>query len=338
MPSFIFEYGLSIAVFFVTWGLLWSAKKLLIGRLEKLSQKTNTDLDDALVSVFNTINPVVLGAASLAFGIRFASVPQIVVTTVSALFLIALVYQVSVGVARIVDIAVLKSQGKRSDGNKKAAMTFLSATVKAIIWVIGGLLVLSNLGVNVTSLIAGLGVGGVAIAFALQNILADLFSSFAIYFDKPFEVGDFIVVGEHMGTVEKIGVKTTRLRALQGEEIVISNAELTSTRIQNFRKLKERRVVIPFGVLYETPHALLKEIPAVLKKAVEDEKHARFDRAHLASYGASSIDFELVYYALTDNFNEHMDAQERILLAIKEVFDEKGIEFAYPTQTLYVKK
>lgn len=338
MIDLIFEYGGAGAVFVVTWFVLWGAKKAVISRLERLSDKTKTDLDDAFVSVLNTINPIVLGAASLAFSIRFADVPAIVVTTVSAAFLIALVYQVSVGVARIVDIAVLKAQGKRGDTDKKAAVALLSGTVKVVIWAVGGLLVLSNLGVNVTSLIAGLGIGGVAIALALQNILSDLFASFSIYFDKPFEVGDFIVVGEHLGTVEKIGIKTTRLRALQGEEIVISNAELTAARVQNFKKIKERRVAIQFGVLYETKHELLKEIPGMIKEIVEREDGARFDRAHLASFGASSIDFEFVYYALTDEYTVHMDMKERILIGLKEAFDTKGIGFAYPTQTVYVRK
>lgn len=339
MSGLILEYGLAAGIFVTAWVVLWAAKKAAILRLEHLSKKTKTDLDDALVSILDTINPVVLGAASLAFAVRFADVPPIVITTVSGAFLIALVYQASIGAARIVDIALLKTKGKRGDGGRKVALSLLSGAVKVAIWVVGGLLVLSNLGVDITSLVAGLGIGGVAVALALQNILSDLFSSFAIYFDKPFEVGDFIIVGEHLGTVEKIGIKTTRLRSLQGEEIVISNAELTSARIQNFRKLKERRVAITFGVLYETPHELLKEIPGMVRSIIEhDEKGARLDRVHLAAYGASSIDFELVYYALTNNFIEHMDTQERILFAIKEAFDTKGIAFAYPTQTVYVKK
>jgi len=338
MVDFIFEYGLSAGIFVATWVVLWTAKKVVIVRLESLSQKTKTDLDDALVSVLNTINPVVLGAASLTFAIRFADVPAIVVTSVSAAFLIALVYQISVGVAQIIDIAVLKAQGKRVDTDKKAAVALLSGTVKVIIWAIGGLLVLSNLGVDVTSLIAGLGIGGVAIALALQNILSDLFASFSIYFDKPFEVGDFIVVGANSGTVEKIGIKTTRIRALQGEEVIISNAELTKSRVQNFKKLKERRVVVRPGVLYETKHELLKEIPTLLQKAVDTTEKTRFDRANMAEYGGSAIVFELVYFVLSGDYKEYMNLNEKILLAVKEAFDKKGIEFAYPTQTVYVRQ
>lgn len=341
MVALLVSYSVAGSVFVATWVVLWLAKRFFISRLQALSKKTKTELDDAFVSILDTVNPIVLGAASLAFAIRFIpDIPPIAVQAVGAAFLIALVYQVSVGVARTIDIAVMSTQGKNKKGgaDRKAAVALLSGTVKVIIWAIGGLLVLSNLGVNVTSLIAGLGIGGVAVALALQNILSDLFSSFSIYFDKPFEIGDFIIVGEHLGTVEKIGIKTTRLRALQGEEIVISNAELTTARIQNFKKLKERRVAIQFGVLYETKHELLKEIPDMLKAAVGSTKKTRFDRAHLSAYGDSAITFELVYYVLSNNYNEYMDVNQEVLLNVKEAFDTNGIVFAYPTQTVYVNK
>ncbi|XKT74665.1 MAG: mechanosensitive ion channel family protein [Patescibacteria group bacterium UBA2163] len=333
-----FQYGVATAIFIGTWIVLWTAKKFVINRLEYFTKKTNTDLDDAAVGILNTINPVVLGAASLAFSIRFADVPEIVVTVISAVFMAALIYQLSVGIARILTIVIVKSGGSPDDVGRKAAASFLAGGVKVIIWLLGALWILSNFGVNVTSLIAGLGIGGVAIAFALQKILSDLFSSFAIYLDKPFEVGDFIIVGGNAGTVEKIGIKTTRLRALQGEELVISNAELTTSRVQNFKKMEERRVQFRFGVLYETPHALLKEIPGMIKKIVEAHDDVRLDRAHLAAYSDSAVTFELVYFVLSGDYKKHMDINEEILFSIKEAFDKKGIGFAYPTQTLYVKK
>lgn len=333
-----YSYIVALSIFLIGWVVLWAAKKIIIGRLAALAEKTSSDLDDAFIGILQTINPAVLGAASAAFAIRFTEAPSVLVQAVSAAFLIAVVYQVSVGVAHAVDVAVQKRQGKRVEVGQKAAVTFLSTTVKWIIWALGGLMVLSNLGVNVTSLVAGLGIGGLAVALALQNVLSDLFASFSIYFDKPFEVGDFIVVGSHTGTVEKIGIKTTRLRALQGEEIVIANAELTAARVQNFKKLKKRRVVIRPGVLYETPSAALKEIPKLLEGAVSGVEQAQFDRAHLAEYGDSAIVFELVYYALTSEYAEYMDLNQTVLFNIKEAFDGKGIEFAYPTQTLYVKR
>lgn len=332
------SYVVAAGVFAGTWVVLWAVKHVVIGRLAHLAEKTESDLDDALISILQTINPMVLGVASLAFAVRFTTLPDVMITTISALFLVAIVYQISVGAARVVDVAVQKRAGKRIQTGQKAAITFLSTTVKWIIWAIGALLILSNLGIDITSLIAGLGIGGIAIALAMQNILSDLFASFSIYFDKPFEVGDFVVVGEHSGVVEKIGIKTTRIRALQGEEIVISNAELTSARVQNFKKLQKRRIVVGLGVLYETKHEFLKEIPGLIEKAVGKVENAEFDRAHLASYGDFSINFELVYYVLSGEYNEYMNANQTILINIKEEFDKKGIEFAYPTQTLYVNK
>ena len=338
--EYLFEvsYVLVAGIFIVGWAVLWGAKKFLVGKLVTLAGNTEGDLDDALVSILDTINPVVLGAAALAFAVQFAHLPAPATKAVSAIFLIALVYQVSVGVARVVDVAIQKKQGKKVHAGQKAAVSFLSTAIKWIIWALGGLMILSNLGVDITALIAGLGIGGVAIALALQNILSDLFASFSIYFDKPFEVGDFIIVGSEMGTVEKIGIKTTRLRALQGEEIVISNAELTTARIQNFKKMRERRVVVQLGVLYETPHELLKEIPGLIKEAFSGVENVRFDRANLASYGDFSINFELVYYVLSGDYNEYMNINERALLDIKAAFDAKGVTFAYPTQTLYINK
>lgn len=338
MPAYLFQYAVSVTIFLISWALLWGLKKFIVGRLAHVSKKTKTDLDDSLVSVLDTVNPVVLGAAALAFAIRFAAAPHIVVTTISALFLVALVYQVSVGVARIIDIAVLKAQGKRGTADKKAAMSFLSGFAKVIVWIVGGLLVLSNLGVNITSLIAGLGIGGVAIAFALQNILADLFSSFAIYFDKPFEVGDMIVIGDYRGTVEKIGIKSTRIRSLEGEEIIISNKDLTSARIKNFGSLKERRITFSFGVVYETPIKKLESIPGIVEHILEKIPSARLDRVHFNALGASSLDFQVVYFITSSDYQTYMDAQQSINLELMRAFEKEGIGFAYPTQTLYVKK
>ncbi len=338
MNELIITYGVALGVFITTWAVLWGVKKIALFQLTKLSEKTTNDLDDAFVGLIQTINWLVLGAASLAFAIRFTNAPGVVVQSVGALFLIAVVYQVSVGAAHIVDTILEKSQSKKNGKERKSAMNFLSGGIKWIIWFFGGLLVLSNLGVNITSLIAGLGIGGVAIAFALQNILGDLFSSFAIYFDKPFEVGDYVVIDTHRGTVEKIGLKTTRIRSIEGEEIVISNQDLTSARLQNYRKLTERRRVFTFGVLYETPLDAVEKIPSMVSKIIESLPNVRFDRAHLTSFGASSLDFEVVYFVTSSEYKFALDIQQDINFALMRVFEKEKIEFAYPTQTLYVKK
>jgi MscS family membrane protein len=179
---------------------------------------------------------------------------------------------------------------------------------------------------------------GVAIAFAFQNILEDLFSSFAIVFDKPFKIGDFIIVGDKLGVVEKIGIKTTRIKSLQGEEIVISNKELTSAQVRNFKKMETRRISFSFGVTYQTPTEKLKGIPKTVESIIEETDNVRFDRAHFNEFGDSALLFEVVYYVEGNDYNMYMDAQQQINLKIKESFEKDGIEMAYPTQTIFLQK
>ncbi|HSB55513.1 MAG TPA: mechanosensitive ion channel family protein, partial [Gemmatimonadales bacterium] len=208
---------------------------------------------------------------------------------------------------------------------------------RSLLWVVLVLLVLDNLGVNISTLMAGLGIGGVAIALATQNILGDLFASLSIVLDKPFVVGDFIVVGDLMGTVERVGLKTTRLRSLSGEQLIFANADLLGSRVRNFKRMSERRVLFDLGVTYETQAATLSRIPAMLREIVDAERGVRFDRAHLRSFDASAVTFEVVYYILDPDYNRFMDTQQRINLAIFRRFEAENVEFAYPTQTLYVR-
>jgi small-conductance mechanosensitive channel len=191
-------------------------------------------------------------------------------------------------------------------------------------------------GVEVTALLASLGVAGIAVALALQSVLADLFASLVIAIDKPFVINDFIIVGEFMGTVEKIGIKTTRLRSLSGEQVIFSNSDMLNSRIRNYKRMWERRIVFSIGVTYETPYEKLSRIPTIIQKVIEAQEKARFDRAHFASYGDFSLNFEIVYYVLSADYNEYMDVQQTINLAIFKLFEEAGISFAYPTRTLYV--
>jgi len=222
---------------------------------------------------------------------------------------------------------------------KDEAPAIINVSVKFVLWAVGILLILSNLGINVNSLVAGLGIGGLAISLALQSVLGDLFSSVSIAVDKPFEEGDFIVVGEHKGTVKKIGLKTTRVEALQGEEIVLSNTELTTARVQNFKKMHRRRVLFHIGVTYDTPIEKLKKVEDIIEEACGEHKEkVEFDRVHFQEFGDSNLIFEVVYYMQVSDYNVYMDTQESINFKILEEFEKEGIEMAYPTQTLYVKK
>jgi len=198
------------------------------------------------------------------------------------------------------------------------------------------LLALDNLGVNITALVAGMGIGGIAVALAAQNILGDLFASISIVLDKPFVINDFIIVGDYMGSVEHIGVKTTRIRSLSGEQIVFSNTDLLNSRVRNFKRMVERRVVFSFGVVYGTPAEKLEAIPGIVRGIIEAIDGTRFDRAHFAKYGDSSLDFEVVYFVVTGDYNVYMDIQQAINLAIYRSFEDEGLGFAFPTQTIFL--
>lgn len=226
---------------------------------------------------------------------------------------------------------------KTKDTNNKLALKWISGIIKVVIWGIALILFLDNIGVKINSLIAGLGIGGIAIALAAQTILSDVFCFFTIFFDRPFEIGDFLVVGEEMGTVEHIGVKTTRLRALSGELLILSNADLTGSRIRNYKTMEQRRVLFTIGVTYDTKSEKLKEIPALIKSIVEGVPDTNFSRTHFISYGAYSLNFETAYYVLSSDYDKYMDIHQDVNFRIKEEFDKQGIEFAFPTQTLYLQ-
>lgn len=225
----------------------------------------------------------------------------------------------------------------REDPSRVSSFGILSLAAQVAVWSLALLVALQNLGFEITALIAGLGIGGIAIAFALQNILGDIFCSVAIVLDKPFAVGDFIIVGDQLGVVENIGIKTTRVRSLWGEQIVFSNADLTSSRIRNYKRMKERRITFGLGVVYETPVEKLERIPTIIRETIDSISLTRFDRAHFKQYGNFSLDFEVVYYVLSPDYNIYMDIQQDINLGIFRRFKEEGIDFAYPTQELIIR-
>ena len=223
-----------------------------------------------------------------------------------------------------------------ADRGAATMMSALGFVVKLALWSALLLIALDTLGFHVSTLITGLGVGGVAVALAVQNILGDLFASLSIVLDKPFVLGDFVIVDDHLGTVERIGLKSTRVRSLWGEQIVFSNTDLLKSRLRNYGRMFERRIVFPLGVTYQTPRAKLELIPKIIREAIQAQEKTRFDRSHLKEFGDFAINFESVYYVLVPDYNVYMDIQQAINLQIHRRFEEEGIEFAYPTQTLFV--
>jgi len=212
------------------------------------------------------------------------------------------------------------------------------AVLRIVVWALAIIMFLDNMGFKISAVIAGLGIGGVAIALAAQAVLSDLFSYFSILFDRPFEVGDFIILDQYLGTIEHIGIKTTRIRSLGGEQVVLSNTDLTSSRLRNYKRMGKRRVVFKLGVTYQTSLEQLKVIPGIIEKVIKAVKDTTFDRSHFFSYGDFSLVFEVVYYVMSRDYNIYMDIQQEINFAIKKEFETRGIEFAYPTQTLYLNK
>jgi small-conductance mechanosensitive channel len=227
---------------------------------------------------------------------------------------------------------------KEIDAARQRNLKGIMTVIKVLVWGLGIALLLDNLGYRISAVIAGLGIGGIAVALAAQTILGDLFSYFSIFFDRPFETGDFIIVDDYLGSVEHIGIKTTRLRSLSGEQIIFSNTDLTSSRLRNYKRMDTRRVLFTIGVTYQTPLSQLKEIPELLAEIIRGREDSIFDRAHFFSYGDFSLIFEVVYYVKSKDYGVYMDIQQEINFAIMDEFEKRGIEFAYPTQTLYVEK
>jgi small-conductance mechanosensitive channel len=326
---------IAFAVFVVS--LLVSAifQYFLVRYAKRFAARTATNIDDTFVKIIASVRPPFYFFLSFYIGLNFVAVHALFRTILTSLLIVWVVYLVVRAVQIFADYVLEKGLSIAGDPDMKGAVGTVSKVVKFLLWAIGALFVFSNLGVNISSVLAGLGIGGIAIALALQNILGDLFSSFAILFDKPFVAGDFVVVGEHRGVVEKIGIKTTRLRALSGEEIVISNKELTSARVQNFRRMEERRAVFSIGVVYGTPTAKLGAIPKIVEGIISQVKHARFSRCHFKEFGDYSLNYEVVYFVDTRDYAVFMDIQQEINLALYEAFAKKKIEFAYPTQVVY---
>lgn len=311
-------------------------KKVVVVRLKRFAEHTRTELDDVFVEVLESVSTPVIFFLSLLLSMYHLQLGSVANTVIQTILLSVVTYQVIIGSQYVVKFLIRKWTLDKHTQDSVFAFQVLTQIASAVLWLLGILFVLSNLGVNITSLIAGLGIGGVAVALALQNILGDLFSYFAIYFDKPFVVGDFIIVGNDMGVVEHVGIKTSRIRALGGQQIVISNQELTTHRINNYKRMQERRIVFHFGVEYSTDNHTMKRIPEVVRHAIEREESTRFDRAHFYNFGDSSLDFEVVYFVLSADYNEYMDKHQAILLQVKEDVEQMGASMAFPTRTVHV--
>lgn len=327
---------LSIAIFLT---LFYIVRRVVMSRLKQLSARTVTLIDDFFYEVLSATRVLLAGAVSLYIAQWFLVMPPSLEKAAERVFVALLLLQIGFWAVRGLDFWLRHrlAQGEPDEqGAREMTRSLLSFIGRMVLWSLVLLLILDNLGLNVSALIASLGIGGIAVALAVQNILGDLFASLAIAIDKPFVIGDFITVDELAGTVEHVGLKTSRIRSISGEQIVVSNNDLLKSRIRNFKRMQQRRVVFAIGVTYDTPRAKLEAIPPLIRKAVESQDKTRFDRAHLKGFGAFSLDFEVVYYVNSADFNLYMDIQQGINLQLIDDFEGMAIEFAFPTQTLHV--
>jgi small-conductance mechanosensitive channel len=332
------QWLLSVITAVFCYATLRLLKRVIRTRLARIASMTETRWDDIVVDAVNRTRSVFLLLISIFFGSLFLQLPARFQTVFLAVVVIALLIQLGIWLNTII-LSVIEQYRARSMAKNPAAATTINVIgfiSKIAIWSALALVALDTLGINVTTLVAGLGIGGVAVALAVQNILGDVFASLSIILDKPFVIGDFLVIDDFLGSVEYVGLKTTRVRSLSGEQLIFSNSDLLNSRIRNYGRMFERRVVFSIGVTYDTPREKLKQIPAMIRDAVNAEENTRFDRSHFMKYGDYALQYETVYYVLSPDYNAYMDIQQSIYFAIHEAFEKAGISFAYPTQKLFV--
>jgi small-conductance mechanosensitive channel len=337
----ILAWGIAVGIVLVVLTVTRVLKAVLVRRFASRAAKTTTELDDFLVEMVRKIRLFVLFALALYSGSLALELPERFTAWIRALTFIFFLVQLGIWGNALISFFLERYRQRHleQDPDRVTSLRAVSFVARLTLYSIVILLALDNLpGVEITTLIAGLGIGGIAIALAVQNVLGDLFASLSIALDKPFVIGDFIIVGEFLGTVEYIGLKTTRIRSLSGEQLVFSNNDLLKSRIRNYKRMKERRILFSFGVVYQTPSEKLEKIPGFVREIVEAQEKARFDRAHFKEYGDFSLNFEVVYYVLVPDYPVYMDTQQAINLALYRKFEEEEIEFAYPTQTLYLNR
>lgn len=335
----LWSWAAALLLFLVLGLVLRALKRVIVNRLKAFSEKTTTDIDDLFSDLFDELLWFIPWVLAIFFSAKTLTLTEGTMDVLQKVVLVSFLIQFGIWGSRLgTHIVTLYIKRRRGDDSATmSAAGLISFGVHGLVWALVSLLTLDNLGVDVTALIAGLGVGGIAVALAVQNLLGDLLASLSIILDKPFEVGDFIIVGDSMGNVERIGIKTTRLRSLSGEQLVFSNSDLLSSRIRNYKRMYERRILFSIGVTYQTPRSELEAIPTILRELVEKQSPVRFDRAHFKEFGDSALTFEVVYFVLQPDYIVYMDIQQRINLELFQIFEERGIEFAYPTQTVFLE-
>lgn len=330
-------YLLGLGIALLSYIFIYGIKRLLTIRIGQYLQSSKNKWDDIVVhTVEHTTHIFMLGSALY---IAFDYIPHNKELTfyVNRAYFILSMIQISIWTNYLLDRYIISTINRKTRQNRAAAssISLLKLLAKLILFSIIFLFTLNNLNIKITTILAGLGVGGIAVALALQKILGDLFSSLSIVLDKPFVVGDFIIMDQYLGEVEKIGLRTTHIRSLSGEQIIFSNSDLLATRIRNMKRMHERRVTFVLSLTLQVDPDGIQKAVDLITEILTHKERTRFDRCHLMQIGRTSFDLELVYFVLTDDYNIHMDIQQEILLEIYRAFIAHNLPFAYPTQTLH---
>jgi small-conductance mechanosensitive channel len=337
--STVAAWTVAVSVALATIVALRLVTRAVARQVRRLAKGTDTSLDDLVADLVERTNLLFLLAMALWAGSYALALSPRAAQTLRILVVFGVLIQAAVWVSAVADHFLTRYRRKvqADDPGVATAMGAVGFLVRVAVWAVVLLIALDTMGVDITTLIAGLGVGGIAVALAVQNVLGDLFASLAIVLDKPFVVGDFIDLGSHSGAVENVGLKTTRVRSLSGEELIIANSDLLTSRIRNYKRMSQRRAVFEIGVVYGTPSDKLRRIPELIRAAIESRDNTRFDRSHFKAFGDSALIFETVYFMTVPDYIAYMDTQQAINLELYQRFEAEEIEFAFPTQTLFVK-
>ncbi len=331
------DYLITLSVFLISLTLIWIMKRLALKRLKAWAYRTSTRLDNFLIQTIQEKAMPLVYIAVFDLSIRNLTLHPTLDKVINILMAIALTFfGARFGLDLIAYGLETYWRKKESDPTKSHGYQVMIWVTRILGWGLAVLILLDNLPIKISPLLTGLGIGGIAVAFAAQAVLQDIFSFVTIFLDRPFEIGDFIVIGEYLGTVEQIGIKTTRLRSLSGEQLILSNKDLTNSRVRNYKRMSQRRVVLTLGVIYDTSLELLQDIPGIIEGIIKSVDNTLFDRSHFTTYGDFGLIFESVYYVTSSDYNLYMDIQQAINFKIKAEFAQRKIHFAYPTQTLFV--
>lgn len=334
----LLDWAMALGIAAAAFVLLLAVRRTVRAHHKRMLATNETELLEIPLQVLSRTTLLSMLVVALYIGSQWLLTGPAANRVLGSAVTIALFWQAGIWMMTAVSIW-LERKRQRTLATDRAAVGSLGIirfVVSVAIWAMVLLLTLDNLGIDITALIAGLGIGGIAVALAVQNVLGDLFASLSITLDRPFVVGDFLIVDDFLGSVEYIGIKSTRLRSLSGEQIIMSNSDLLGSRVRNYGRMNERRVVFPTRIPYETPLEQLEQIPGLIRQIIESMQGTRFDRSHLASHGLGSIDYETVYYVLSPDYNRYMDIQQAINVRLHRELAQRGVKFAYQTQRMIV--